>query len=86
MVPEVSKDRSEANIQKEWLASSISMTCLGHENPSQYTAASARGCAKISAIMANKGSFEGKTLMSNDAWDKMHSGATTEKFWDFGYN
>jgi hypothetical protein len=62
------------------------MTCLEHENISQYTAGSARGLAKISAIMANKGSFEGKTLMSNDAWDKMHSGTTTAKFWDFGYN
>jgi CubicO group peptidase (beta-lactamase class C family) len=35
--------------------------------------ASARGLSKLAVIMANKGHFRGKRLLSEETWDKMHS-------------
>ena len=35
--------------------------------------ASARGLAKMGAYMANRGTFEGKTIMSESSWNEFHS-------------
>ena len=35
--------------------------------------ASARGLSKLAVIMANKGHFRGKRLLSEETWIKMHS-------------
>jgi len=43
------------------------------ETPSAFCYSSARGMAKLAAIMANGGSLDGKQLMSKEGWDKMHS-------------
>ena len=37
---------------------------------------SARGLARVGALMANKGEFEGVRLMSEDTWNAMHDKAT----------
>ena len=38
--------------------------------------ASARALAKLAAYMANKGTFKGKQLLSEEAWNKMHAEPT----------
>ena len=38
----------------------------------------ARSMAKLAAFMANRGKLEGKTLMSDEAWESMHSDPTRE--------
>ena len=43
------------------------------EHPSCGNHCSGRGMAKLGAFMANKGSFEGKTLMSEKMWEEFHS-------------
>ena len=40
--------------------------------------ASARGLAKVAAIMANKGTLNGQSLMSEATWQEMHSEAKPE--------
>ena len=45
------------------------------ESPSIAGAASAKAVAKLAAFMANKGTFEGKTLLDEATWDLMHSDA-----------
>lgn len=46
------------------------------ETPSANTHASARGLAKLAAMMADKGSFEGKEFISAKAWEALHADAT----------
>jgi len=47
------------------------------EHPSAGGNCSARGMAKLASVMANKGcSKDGKVLMSESAWSKMHDNAT----------
>ena len=48
------------------------------EHPSGGNHCSGRGMAKLAAYMANKGSFEGKTLMSEKLWDEFHSDIVIE--------
>ena len=42
------------------------------ETPSANANCSARGLAKIAAMMAAKGTFEGRQYLSEDAWQAMH--------------
>ena len=35
--------------------------------------ASAKGLGRLAAVMANKGTFKGKTVLSDSAWEDMHS-------------
>ena len=49
---------------------------------SANTKASARGLAYLGGFMANKGTFNGRTIMSGSAWDKVHANPTLEP--DFG--
>merc|ERR1712200_327691 len=37
---------------------------------------SARGLAKLAAVMANKGTFGSDTFLSKAGWEAMHDGAT----------
>lgn len=46
--------------------------CRTSEMPSANVLASAKGLAKLGAYMANKGTFEGKTIMSEQGFDNMH--------------
>jgi CubicO group peptidase (beta-lactamase class C family) len=48
------------------------------EHPSGGNHSTGRGMAKFAAYMANKGSFEGKTLLSEKTWEEMHSEPKTE--------
>ena len=43
------------------------------ENPSAGSYANARGLAKLAAIMANKGSFNGKLFLSEESWEELHA-------------
>lgn len=43
------------------------------ETPSGACYASARGLAKLAAVMAHKGTLDGKTIMSESTWELMHS-------------
>jgi len=43
------------------------------EHPSGCNHATARGIARLGAFMANRGTFEGKTLMSEKTWEEFHS-------------
>ena len=43
------------------------------EHPSGGNHCSGRGMAKLGAYMANRGSFDGKTLMSEKMWEEFHS-------------
>ena len=47
-------------------------TVVRGETPSANANASARGLAKLAAVMANKGQLNGKELMSVDAWNALH--------------
>ena len=42
---------------------------------------SARGLAKVAAAMANKGTFNGVQILSNKAWEALHSEPTYENLW-----
>jgi len=46
--------------------------------------ASARGLAKLAQLMANKGSLNGQHLMSEEAWEEMHSESKEEIECPFG--
>jgi len=46
------------------------------ESPSANGNCSARGLAKVAAAMANKGSFEGKTILTREAWEALHADPT----------
>ena len=46
------------------------------ETPSANTHASARGLARLAAMMADRGSFEGKEFINERAWDDLHDHAT----------
>ena len=46
------------------------------ETPSANTHASARGLARLAAMMADKGSFEGKEFISTTAWEALHAEVT----------
>jgi hypothetical protein len=43
------------------------------ECPSGANHSNARGMAKMAAFMANKGTFEGKTILSEKVWEEFHS-------------
>ena len=45
---------------------------------SANVSASARGLAKLGAYMANKGTALGKTIMSEESWDKFHANVNTK--------
>lgn len=55
------------------------MTFLNHpewrkaEYLSGNVSASARGLAKLGTYMVNKGTMNGKTIMTEDAWNKFHA-------------
>ena len=50
---------------QEWrMAEYLSAACL----------ASARGLARLGAYMSNKGTLEGKQIMTEEAWRKFHDG------------
>ncbi len=53
------------------------------ETPSANVNASARGLAKLAALMAAKGRLEDKSLISKEAWDALHH-APLEKDMAFG--
>ena len=53
-----------------------SMEVAMGETPSANTHASARGLARLAAMMADEGSFEGKQFISTSAWDALHAEAT----------
>ena len=65
---------------KEMLADLMAVTqkklYLQMEGMSFNVNASARNMAKLAAFMANKGSFDGKQMISEDAWQKMHDNPT----------
>ncbi|KAJ3338911.1 hypothetical protein HDU93_008889 [Gonapodya sp. JEL0774] len=46
---------------------------LKGESPSGYTVTNARALAKLAAVMANRGSFDGFTLMDEETWKKAHT-------------
>ena len=46
--------------------------------PSMNMMASARGYAVIGAMMANKGTWEGKEYISQKVWEKMHGDENTD--------
>jgi len=46
------------------------------EVPSANGNCSARGIAKVAAMMANRGTFNGSTFLSQHAWDAMHADPT----------
>lgn len=48
------------------------------ESPHGNVHASARGLARLAAAMANKGTFEGKTILSVAGWDMLHDNSTVE--------
>ena len=54
----------------------ITLTLRKGEIPSANGNCSARGLAKVAAMMANKGTFEGKTLLSPQTWEEMHLNPT----------
>ena len=43
------------------------------ENPSVGVYASARGLARMAVVMANGGTFKGKTVLSDSAWKELHA-------------
>ena len=43
------------------------------ETPSAYSFASARALARLAAAMANKGSFEGTKILSEQGWNDLHA-------------
>ena len=43
------------------------------EVPSVGVNATARAMAKLASAMANKGTFNGKTILSEESWNEMHS-------------
>ena len=45
---------------------------LAMEAASFNVNASARNLAKLAAFMANKGTLDGKQLLSEDGWNKLH--------------
>ena len=47
--------------------------CRMAEIPSANGNCSARGLAKVAAMMANKGTFNGATFLSQVAWESMHA-------------
>jgi hypothetical protein len=51
---------------------------LEGETASCNVVASARGLAKLGAIMANKGHYRGKRLLSEETWHLMHSSPRIE--------
>jgi len=53
------------------------------EEMSANVFASARGLAKMGAYMANKGTFNGKTVMSKKAWKSFHAGESDVYDWTF---
>ena len=55
------------------------------ENPSASNHVTARGIARLAAFMANKGSFDGKTLMPENLWEEFHSDAVVEHEWPWGH-
>jgi len=50
-----------------------SEVCRLSESPSTNGHCTARGMAKIAAVMANKGQFENQTVLSRDTWDRIHA-------------
>ena len=50
--------------------------CRKSEIPSANGNCSARGLAKMAAMMANKGTFNGSTFLSQSAWESMHAEPT----------
>jgi len=50
-----------------------SKVCRMGESPSTNGHCTARGMAKIAAVMANKGKFKDTTLISGDTWDAIHA-------------
>ncbi len=52
--------------------------------PSQNSHASARGLAKLGAVMANRGQLANFRLMSKTTWDEMHGGLS--KMHDVSHN
>ena len=57
----------------DMMAALSTKECLAMEQLSWNINCSARQLAKLAAFMANKGSLEGKQLLSEDAWNKMHA-------------
>lgn len=47
------------------------------EIPSANVHASARGLCELGAFMANRGTFKGKTLMSEKSWEAFHADPVT---------
>jgi len=43
------------------------------EHPSGCSLSSARGIARLGAFMANRGTYDGNTLMSEATWEEFHS-------------
>jgi len=58
-------------------------TVVRGETPSANVNASARGLAKLAAVMAGKGNLDGKDLISTEAWNALHH-APLEKDMGFG--
>jgi len=58
-------------------------TVVRGETPSANVNASARGLAKLAAVMAGKGKLDGKDLISAEAWNALHH-APLEKDMGFG--
>ena len=54
------------------------------EIPSGANHSSARGMAKMAAFMANKGTFEGKKLISEEIWEELHSETKVSEEWPHG--
>jgi len=52
------------------------LDCRRSEMPSVNGNCSARGLAKVAAMMANKGTFQGSTFLSLPAWESMHAEPT----------
>ena len=48
------------------------------ESASAFTCTNARSIALVGAYMANKGTFQGKQMISEDTWNKFHADPTKE--------
>lgn len=57
----------------------ISKRATKCEIPGAGMSSNARTLAKLAAFMANKGSLDGKCLMSPEAWESSHQGATASR-------
>jgi CubicO group peptidase (beta-lactamase class C family) len=82
----IRKDNSEIQVNKKGNLFTLSNHKLmgKSEIPSVGNHCSGRGMSRLAAFMANKGTFEGQTLLSEPIWEQFHSDAKVEQDWPMG--